>query len=140
MCILFYYLRRLQKEIMDILITIGVFLSIFGAIGCFIFWISSWIAGAGDWALYSFLGLVLCIIIFIVCITGSGDGSSSGDYSTQTSATCKVCGTTYSYTASEYGGYSHKNVKSIRNTNMCEKCYKNYKYASDAADRAKYYN
>ena len=31
-------------------------------------------------------------------------------------------------------------IKSIRNTNMCEKCYKNYKYASDAADRAKYYN
>ncbi len=67
------------------------------------------------------LSVLACLLLLSGC---SSNGGSEKVYS----ATCQVCGRTFSYTGIEYGSSAQKNASNIARTNMCINCYNNYKY------------
>lgn len=61
------------------------------------------------------MGIV--IALFVALLSTCGGGGSSSSSSKSRSAECHICGRTYT---------DSSNVRSIRNTNMCNKCYRDY--------------
>lgn len=71
--------------------------------------------------------LILSMVVLLFAATGCDDSNEDKVYS----RTCRVCGKTYSYRASEYGNSAYENCKSIQRTNMCLKCYRSFKYSME---------
>lgn len=71
--------------------------------------------------------LILSMVMLLFAATGCDDSNEDKVYS----RTCRVCGKTYSYRASEYGNSAYENCKSIQRTNMCLKCYRSFKYSME---------
>ena len=70
------------------------------------------------------IALILALMMCLALLCSCDSSSSSKTYS----ATCKVCGRTFSYEDVNYGNQAQKNVSNISRTNMCLNCYSNYKY------------